>query len=85
MLSQPPGSTRRTGRPAHRGNCAPTSRDTSSEVIAVRSTDGIIPQGPAGATHISGQCMGTSTLLITYTVALAVWMLPQITFALPIS
>ena len=52
MLSQPPGSTRRTGRPAHCGNWAPTSRATSSEVIAVRSTDGIIPQGAAGATRI---------------------------------
>jgi len=52
MLSQPPGSTRRTGRPAHCGNWVPTSRDASSEVIALRSTDGIIPRGPAGATHI---------------------------------
>ena len=47
-----PGSTRRTGRPAHRGNWVPTSRDASSEVIAVRSTDGIIPRQPPGPTRI---------------------------------
>src|SRR5215469_13679632 len=40
-LSQPPASTGLTGKPAHWGNCASTSRDTSPAVISAFRTTGL--------------------------------------------
>ena len=48
-LSQPSASTGRTGRPAHCGNCEPTSRDTRSAVISALRTSRL-SQPPGSAT-----------------------------------
>jgi hypothetical protein len=52
VLPHPSSSTGVTGRPAHSGNCAATSRDTSADVMAALPTEGIISYPSPDRTHI---------------------------------